>query len=118
MGYNSDLRVILRRKDFEELKEKMNNYYKERDCGYNLFNEEEIDIIEENKSWVKFGWNGLKWYYPQYKEVEMIQDFITSRDQFYFLRLGEEYGDMEERQDLEYDEECPEISYVYHYIED
>lgn len=116
MGYRSDLRFILKRKDFEELKEKMNKYYKDKE--WNLFEEDELIIVEENNNWVKFGWNGLKWYYPQYEEVKLIQDFITSKDQYYMARLGEDYGDFEEEDNLEHEEDCPDISYVYHYLED
>lgn len=118
MGYCSDLRIILKKKDFEELKEKMNKYYKEKDCGYNLFNEEEyLLIIEQNENWVKFGFNGLKWY-KQYEDVGMIMNFITSREEYHYMRLGEEYGDIETIDNLEYAEDCPEPSYAYHYIED
>lgn len=116
MGYRSDLRVILKRKDFEELTNTMNKWYAEREI-HSLFDEDFLQIIKENENWVKFGWNGLKWYYS-YEEVKLIQDFITSRDQFFFLRLGEEYGDEETMDHLDYEPDCPSASYVYHYIED
>ena len=118
MGYTSEIRVILKRQDFEELKKKMSKYYKEKNYDYDLFDTNDyLLMVEENENWVKFGWNGLKWY-KGYEDVDLIMEFIESREQYHYMRLGEEYGDLEERDMLEYEEDCPEPSYVSQYIED
>ena len=120
MGYCSDIRVILRKEDFERLKERMANFtYENPNHHCVLFNDDFINIIEENEDYIKFGWEYLKWYYPEYPEVKTIQDFITDEcEEYFFLRVGEEIGDIEEHDCLEYSPNCLSASYVYQCIQD
>ena len=119
MGYRSNIRAILRKEDFKKLKEEMANFtYADPNHHCVLFNDDFIKIIDENEEYIKFGWEDLKWYYPEYPEVKAIQDFITECDEYFFLRVGEEIGDIEEHDGLEYSPNCLQPSYVYQYIED
>lgn len=121
MGYRSDLRVILKKKDFQALKKKAQEYkFENPNYQCTLFEEDTILILEENKNWIKFGWEYLKWYYPEFEEVKLIQDFITSRKHFHFLRVGEDYGDVQEIDNLDYEpgNDCLSPSYAVQMIQD
>ena len=136
MGYRSDVRIKLLKKDYCELVEQYNKARKkalaqkdEMSCGMSdLFGktpktDEEIiefakgkvDILylqknrefwefdENNNSskaltsdMVYFGWDYLKWY-EDYEDVTFIENFVCNLEYYAFSRLGEDYGDIEER---------------------
>ena len=112
MGYRSDVRIRLTKKDFERLKNEFEQEIVPK-FGYNyLFNKDNLiykelknysywkvtndgEDIETKEDCVYFGWNWVKWY-NGYEDVDFIMSFIQDCDQYAFCRIGESgEGDIE-----------------------
>lgn len=116
MGYRSDVRIRLKKNDFEKLKvdfkEKVQEPNNDKYYGYDMFGKD-LDVckeiknvpcwkvtddgedIEESHDCVFFGWNSVKWY-DGYEEVDFIMNFIQDCDHYAFARIGESgEGDIE-----------------------
>ena len=96
MGYRSDVRICLKKEDYNELRAKAqekgmteNNY---------LLDESAFDIHKENEDIVAFGWNDIKWY-SGYSDIDFIVDFFeelrTNGHPYSFVRIGEGREDIE-----------------------
>lgn len=115
MGYRSDVRIRLTKKDFERLKNEFEQEIVPK-FGYNyLFNKDNLiykelkkysywkvtndgEDIETKEDCVYFGWNWVKWY-DGYEDVDFIMNFIQDCDQYAFCRIGEDMiGDVETRE--------------------
>ena len=92
MGYYSQVRAILKKEDFEELKKVI-----EASPYDNLKNMDILEIRGKNKDYVYFGWNCIKWYFGP----EEFQTFITNCKEYQFVRIGEDNTDVEEHYNLE-----------------
>ena len=75
MGYKSDVRIITSKDGFEILKEFVKKYLKEHNEDYNLL--EKCDIKQEGKEQYYFGWNYIKWYENDYKDVDAIMEGLN-----------------------------------------
>ena len=99
MGYRSDIRIITSEKGFEELKKFVTKYLKEHNEDYNLL--ENCDIKQEGKKQCYFGWNYVKWYENDYEDVDAIMEglqHLSDKEYSYrYMRIGEEYDDVEEQ---------------------
>ena len=112
MGYRSDVRIRLTKKDYEKMKAQFEKEVVDI-VGFNLFDEKNLDVykelknfscwkmtddgedIEETHDCVYFGWNWVKWY-DDYAEVKFIMEFLDECDQYAFCRIGESgEGDIE-----------------------
>ena len=96
MGYRSDVRICLKKEDYNELRAKAqekgmteNNY---------LLDESAFDIHKENEDIVAFGWNDIKWY-SGYSDVDFIIDFFeelrTNCHPYSIVRIREGREDIE-----------------------
>ena len=99
MGYRSDIRIITSEKGFEELKKFVTKYLKEHNEDYTLL--ENCDIKQEGKKQCYFGWNYVKWYENDYEDVDAIMEglqHLSDKEYSYrYMRIGEEYDDVEEQ---------------------
>lgn len=99
MGYKSDVRIITSKDGFEILKEFVKKYLKEHNEDYNLL--EKCDIKQEGKEQYYFGWNYIKWYENDYKDVDAIMEglnYLGEKEYSYrYMRIGESYDDFEEQ---------------------
>lgn len=107
MGYRSDVRIVVSKKGYKELKkfvEKfLEKYEKEHNIEgvYNIFNHKDIETKRENYYYL--GWNDIKWYdgIGGYEDINAIVkglDYLAENDFSYrFARIGENYDDIEER---------------------
>lgn len=112
MGYRSDVRIRLTKKDYEKMKAQFEKEVVDI-VGFNLFDEKNLDVykelknfscwkmtddgedIEETHDCVYFGWNWVKWY-DDYADVKFIMEFLDECDQYAFCRIGESgEGDVE-----------------------
>lgn len=97
MGYCSDVRIVMRKKDYPKFSKYVEDYIAEKQAQYNLM--ENIDVKEEGTQTIYIGWNYLKWY-EEYPEVQAVYEaFNKFRDEglsFTFARIGEDYADYEE----------------------
>jgi hypothetical protein len=103
MGYLSDVRILTTKKGYNELNKFVNEYMQKlnhEEC--NLM--KNLDIKEENKFEIYFGWNEVKWYEGIYSNVDAIMNGLSDLEDkdysFRYARLGERYDD--------YDESCYE----------
>lgn len=92
MGYRSEVRICLLKKNFEELKKKCEN------LKYNLM--QDFDYIDDSECGptVVFGWNWVKWY-EEFDEVAAIENYLFHLDDdipYSFVRIGEDRDDIEE----------------------
>lgn len=98
MGYCSDVRIVMKKKDYPKFSKYVEDYIAEKQAQYNLM--EHIDVKEEGKQTIYIGWNYLKWYKEYYPEVQAVHDALNKfRDEglsFAFARIGEDYADYEE----------------------
>src|SRR5574344_801960 len=100
MGYRSNVRIMISKKGYDELKKYTDNYLFEKNWEYgNLLNN--FDIRAVNNDSVYLGWNDIKWYdYEDYEDVNAIVyglKYLEENDYSYrFARLGEDYDDYEE----------------------
>ena len=112
MGYRSDVRIRLTKKDYEKMKAQFEKEVVDI-VGFNLFDEKNLNVykelknfscwkmtddgedIEETHDCVFFGWNWVKWY-DNYADVKFIMEFLDECDQYAFCRIGESCeGDVE-----------------------
>ena len=113
MGYRSDIRIITSKDGFEKLKEFVKNYLKEHNEDYNLL--EECDIKQEGKKQCYFGWNYVKWYENDFKDVDSIMEglnYLGENEYSYrYMRIGEDREDYDEQfYDADRESE-PELEY-------
>lgn len=125
MGYRSDVKIVVSREGYRELKD-----YVERECikfkrpngdyDYNLL--KLAESIRSDGDQVVVSWQDVKWYEGCYDDVDTIMhglEHLCSEGYSYrFYRVGESYEDIEETcvdgdldQDLDY-------LYVVRYIDD
>ena len=62
---------------------------------------ENCDIKQEGKKQCYFGWNYVKWYENDYEDVDAIMEglqHLSDKEYSYrYMRIGEEYDDVEEQ---------------------
>ena len=97
MGYRSDIRIVIKKKDYPKFSKYVEDYIAEKQAQYNLM--EHIDVKEEGTQTIYIGWDYLKWYegFPEVQAVhEALNKFRDEGLSFTFARIGEDYGDYEE----------------------
>ena len=116
MGYRSDVRILIRKKDYYKLKKiSLEKFGK----AHSLMEKNNFDCFKDYGTWVKFGWNYLKWYYPDYENVKLIQDFVTCETKsFQFVRIGEEIGDVEDICELDWGKGQPDAINIIQCFDD
>lgn len=104
MGYYSDVALVLTPNGSRELSLRLENISSnEKLC-------ESVSMLFKNahesytndsgaKAWI---WNGIKWYadFPkEFPEVEFVENLITdlNEEDYYFIRVGEDFDDNEIR---------------------
>ena len=113
MGYRSDIRIRLTKKDYERLKEEFEKrlietneleysmfknldvYKVQKDYEYYEYSKFHDDYITRKEDCIYFGWNCVKWY-DGYEDVDFINNFVFNCEQYAFIRIGESSeGDIE-----------------------
>lgn len=104
MGYRSDVRIMVSKKGYKELKKFVDEdakKYATPDYDHNLL--ENLDVKIENEYEVLIGWDCIKWYSPMkdwYQDVGCIERGLTYINElgysYHFSRIGEDYSDIEE----------------------
>lgn len=101
-GYNlfSDSKIDFN-KAVEEIVEDCVNCDKiryEKDWDFSMPTEENGKWQDCKEDCVYFGWDSLKWY-DGYDEVDLIMGFIQECECYAYARIGEDYNDIEIRQE-------------------
>lgn len=114
MGYRSDVRIIVSKKGYNQLKKFNDNYLKTKNIDSSLL--DDPDFFHDGKNGVCIGWNFIKWYEESdFHEVNAIVkglDDLRDKDMSYRIaRIGENYDDYEERYHESNIEEEQDIAY-------
>ncbi len=98
MGYRSEIRIITSKEGYEKLNEFVEQYLKDTEED-NLL--KECDIKNIGKGQCYFGWNDVKWYENDFKDVDAIMEglnYLGENEYSYrYMRMGENYEDIEEQ---------------------
>lgn len=106
MGYRSEVKLVLSKND--ELAKRTDHWelwISGKGAGSLLKNLEEMFDVEHLENEVVFSANWLKWYpeYPDVAAIESYMDWLDNEDlsgHYQFIRIGEEFNDIEFRGDL------------------
>lgn len=97
MGYCSDVRIVMKKKDYPKFNKYVEDYIAEKQAQYNLM--KHIDVKEEGTETIYIGWYYMKWY-AMYPEVQAVHNALNKfREEglsFVFARMGDNYDDYEE----------------------
>lgn len=96
MSYCSDVRFRLLKDDYKELEQRYLDELGNDVYFTNLWHNKDIYRTEEDGT-VYFGWDGLKWYRQDinYKNVDLIMDFIIDLENYAYAIIGEEIEDID-----------------------
>ena len=99
MGYRSDVRIIVSKKGYEQLKKFTDSFLKQKQEDCNLLDNPEV--FHNGKNGVLLGWNNIKWY--EYCDDNLVNSILKglenlkNKDMSYRIaRLGENYDDYDE----------------------
>jgi hypothetical protein len=100
MGYYSDIRILIEEKNFKKLCRKSKAKFPEysfMDCID--IKQERIGKDENDREikYIYFGWNCAKFYC---EDAELIEDFVKGLDEFHYVRIGENWDDLDEHYNL------------------
>lgn len=125
MGYRSSVRIITTNEGWNKLKEFSKRYLQEKrgmDYTYLFdFDKGYLYLFEktENNQIVYGGWNDVKWYESEdeYDDIDSIMKglyYLEDLDIPYrYVRIGEDYGDYEERGHINRNIYLPYISLLW-----
>ena len=102
MGYYSDVGLLLNNKGIRRLKYALKNHIsgKVKNDVHDLFSSADIHHVNSKSKAEVWIWKCIKWYAndPYYfPEIDFIEKFIgkLKNTDFRFIRIGEEYSDVE-----------------------
>jgi hypothetical protein len=103
MGYYSDVRILIKEKDFNKLCKQAKQKFPD-----SLMEHIDIKTTRTGKDtkYIYFGWDCIKFYY---EEAEYIENFVKDLNDFHFVRVGEELTDIDEHYNLQTDVDCIQI---------
>ena len=94
MGYYSEVMISVTKKGYERIKKDQEKF-----ADYELLNLFEVKNFEKNnKSFVLLQTEDTIKYYPEFEDIKQLEKTLSNlKDGYVFVRLGEEYGDIEFR---------------------
>ena len=101
MGYYSDVALCLTKNGMDQLKTALAEAEKNNPDNFaaiKILIGDEPSRTDESTGAVVFLWKGEKWY-DEFAEVAFVEAFMDSLsdEDFLFIRLGEDYDDIETR---------------------
>lgn len=105
MGYRSDVRIVVSKEGYKELKEYVAAHavkFKkpDNDYSYNLIEHADSIKTKDCGDQVMICWNSIKWYEGYYPDVDTVMGGLSwLQDKgfsYTFSRIGEDYDDIEE----------------------
>ncbi len=129
MGYRSEVKIVTTIEGFNEMKNYVDKYLhvesnatnNTSEMPYNLLDNLDEKVLDEENNYVLFGWNYIKWYDMYYKDVIAVCKALKHLEEknipYQFVRIGEDPTDIEDRYSEGYfDTDMPSIL-VQSYIE-
>ena len=103
MGYRSEVAVVVKNEDYEKFI-KGNSDFKD------LMN---IAEVTKNEDLVMIYWDWIKWYL-EYEDISIIEATMDKLDEqnapYKFVRIGEDWDDVDVRENWGVEGECDRIS--------
>ncbi|MTJ92332.1 MAG: hypothetical protein F8N36_05650 [Desulfovibrio sp.] len=101
MGYYSDVALCLTKKGMDQLKTDLAEVERNNPDNFaaiKMLIGGEPSKIDEGSGYAVFLWEGEKWY-AEFAEVAFVAKLMDSlsNEDFLFIRLGEDYNDIETR---------------------
>ena len=101
MGYYSDVALCLTKNGMDQLKTALAEAEKNNPGNFaaiKMLIGGEPSKIDEGSGSVVFLWEGEKWY-DEFDEIAFVGEFMDnlSHEDFLFIRIGEDYDDIETR---------------------
>ena len=95
MGYYSDVALVLSKEAHEKLKEAVKEASGDVRTLFNKYRERLA--VDQKTGSAMYYWEGIKWYSTD-PEFQFLENFLDGLEdgQCRFLRLGEDFGDLEE----------------------
>lgn len=104
MGYRSEVKLCVKKEVYEELKEK------EELKSLMAYAE---DVVELSKGVVVICWDWIKWY-SDYEDISIVEATMDKLDEqnapYKFVRIGEDWDDVDVRENWGAEGECDRIS--------
>lgn len=100
MGYHSDVYIAMTKTRYKDM---IAEALCSDENGFeNLFIYPDEICYEDSSNMIVFKIYNIKWY-QDYSEVSFIQNFLfDSEDGYNFIRIGEDFGDIEKKNDEGY----------------
>ncbi len=113
MGYRSDVRIIVSKNGYKELRKYVEEHIKKYKVNnikegsvadsynydFNLLNNLDVSKESADGNEIYIGWDNLKWY-DGYEEVDAIMDSLNKLEDngygYKYARIGESFDDIEE----------------------
>ena len=101
MGYYSDVALCLTKNGMDQLKTALAEAERNKPDSFaaiKMLIGDEPSKIDEGSGSVVFLWEGEKWD-DEFDEIEFVEEFMDnlSHEDFLFIRIGEDYDDIEIR---------------------
>lgn len=95
MGYYSDVALVLTSEGEKYLNKLIDSSNIKNDVVKLL---KDADQTLERDDCILYSWPNIKWYliYPEVAFIQSVLDSNINQDDFYFIRVGENIGDIEE----------------------
>ena len=102
MSYFSTIRMVTTISGFDFLKSSIDDYLDQHCCpnDLNLLLESNMDYYQSDDYGVYFGWDNIRWYDQFFPEIIAFCDALEKLEkqsfEYQFLRIGENYDDIEQ----------------------
>ena len=102
MSYYSTVRIVTTIDGFTTMQQEVISFLQQHCCPMelNLLQPTHMDYFNKDQYGVYFGWDSIRWYDQFYPEIMAIvyalEQLEKSGIEYQFLRIGENYNDIEE----------------------
>ena len=102
MSYYSTVRMVTTIDGFTKMHDEVKSFLQQHCCPeeLNLLHQQYFDYYAKDDNGIYFGWDSIRWYDQFYPEimamVHAIEVLESTNIEFQFLRIGENFNDIEE----------------------
>lgn len=120
MGYRSEVKIAMKKGDYEELKARLDYYANKEEISY-ILQSGVCKVKKKSNGVVVLYWDWIKWY-PEYEEIQFIENYLAELSEqgkpYKFVRVGEDPDDVEVSESWGEDEDdCCDIIRPQVYVE-
>ena len=91
----SDVAIAMKQTDYEKLQKAIEELDEDtKEDVTHFMKGVSLEVSSENKEYVILKWEWVKWY-DYFPEVEFILNFLEEIEKYDYIRIGEDYDDIE-----------------------